>query len=150
MKCYRLFCLPLAAFALPAAAAGTDELWEVSVHMNDRITGSVLTTQAHQQCLREGAKADEIVPLRAGCQMVDQQVSGSRLTFRFECSGKDRLSGDGDIDRPTPDTYSGRMQMQGTSSKGRKINIGLDFSGRRVGNCAFGEALPPAPSPDAR
>jgi hypothetical protein len=113
--------------------------------MSDRVSGTMLTTRAHQQCLRQGVSADEIVPLREGCRMVEQRTSASVLTFRFECTGKDRLRGDGDIDRPTPDTYSGRMQMQGSSDKGRDIDIALNFSGKRVGNCTFGET-PAEPS----
>jgi hypothetical protein len=146
MKRLHLLCLSLTALCLPAFAGGKDELWQVTVQMSDRTSGATLTTQAHQQCLRQGVSADEIVPLRKGCRLADQQTSGSMLTFRFECTGKDRLGGDGDIDRPTPDTYSGRMQMQGISAKGRDIDIAVSFSGKRVGDCTFGETPPESSS----
>jgi hypothetical protein len=144
MKRLHLVWLLLAAFALPVAAEGSDDLWEISVHMDDKVSGSAMTTRAQQQCLPKGAQTDDIVPLRKGCRMVNQQTSGSRVAFRFECTGDDSLAGEGDIDRPSADAYNGKLQMHGATSNGRKVDIALAFSGKRIGACAFGE---PSPNP---
>jgi high-affinity K+ transport system ATPase subunit B len=147
MKRFRIICLSLAACLLPAAApaADSDELWEISTRVVDKPGNITVSSRAQKQCLRQGAKADEVMPLRAGCKMLDEHPSGSIVTFRFQCSGKEQLTGSGEIDRPDADSYTGSMQMQGISNQGREVDVQLSFVGKRIGNCTF--AQPPAEPP---
>lgn len=138
------------ALAGPAVAAGgSDELWEITTSMTDKASGFAMPGTTMRQCLKKGAseKAEETVPLDKECRMVDQKVAGSKVSFRFECTGRNRMTGSGEIDRPNASSYSGRMQMKGTT-EGQKMDMAMSYSGKRVGNCTFGEqpaAMPAAP-----
>ncbi len=147
MKRFRLLCLPLAASLLPAAAmaAGPDELWEISTRMEDKPGNLTVSSRAQKQCLPKGAKTDDVMPLRKGCKLLEEQTSGSKVTFRFECSGKEQLSGSGEIDRPDAASYTGSMQMQGSSNQGRTVDVRLSFVGKRIGDCTVGEPLAETP-----
>lgn len=141
--------LLLAGLANAVCAAGSDELWEVQLQVNDKTRGAIVATRAQPQCLPKGAEPGDIVPMRDGCRMVEQQAAGARVSFRFECAGKDRITGEGVIDRPTPDAYAGNLRMRGTTADGRAIDVLIDYSGRRTGECTFGapaEGTTPAPS----
>lgn len=132
------------ALAGPACAAGgPDELWEITSSMSDKASGFAMPANTMRQCLRKGAseKTEEAVPLEKDCKMLDQKVSGSKVSFRFECSGRNRMSGNGEIDRPNAANYSGRMQMKGMA-EGRPMDMAMTYSGKRVGNCTFGEPQP--------
>lgn len=142
--------LGLAAAAAPAlAAAGPDELWEVTSKMDDKVSGMVMPGTTMRVCQRKMAKSEEMVPMEKDCKMLDQKVSGSKVSFRFECRGEMKMSGSGEFDRPNADSYSGRMQMQG-STEGHKMNMTSSFTGKRVGSCTFGEPPQIVSGPGAR
>jgi Protein of unknown function (DUF3617) len=147
MKSPQLVSLLLAASILPpvATAAGPGELWQISTRMEDKADKVTLSSRAQNQCLPKGARNDEVMPLRKGCKLMDERVSGSTTTFRFQCGEKEQLTGSGEINRPDPENYTGSMQMQGTSGKGRPVDVQLNFVGQRIGDCTVGEPIAEQP-----
>ncbi|MDP2810688.1 MAG: DUF3617 family protein [Rhodocyclaceae bacterium] len=147
--------LPLAlslTLASPACAAGgPDELWEITSSMTDKGSGFAMPANTMRQCLKKGAssKAEEVVPIEKDCRLLDMKTSGSKNSFRFECTGKNRMSGSGEIDRPDSSRYSGRMRMNGVT-EGRKVDMDMSYSGKLAGNCTFGEPMAAMPGGPGR
>jgi hypothetical protein len=123
-----------------ALAAGSDELWEITTRMEDRTSGFAMPATTLRQCLRKATKTEEMVPMEKDCRLTDQKVSGSKVSFSFECSGRNRMSGRGEIDRPNASTYSGSMQMKGVT-EGQKVDMSMNYAGKLAGSCTFGEPV---------
>jgi hypothetical protein len=116
-----------------ALAAGDDESWEMSVKMD--MPGMAMPAVKHTTCLpKGGAYKPDSGPKDKNCQMTDVKVSGNTTSWKMQCSGKEPMTGSGEMTR-TADTMNGtmKMNMQG-------IQMTQVMSGRRVGNCdAAGE-----------
>lgn len=148
MNTWRLLslALPLALAGPACAAGGPDELWEMTSSMTDKASGFAMPATTLRQCLKKGAstRTEEVVPVEKDCRLLDMKASGSKTSFRFECTGKNRMSGSGEVDRPSASSYSGRMQMNGMT-EGRKVDMAMSYSGKRVGECTFGEPMAAMP-----
>lgn len=153
MNTWRLLslALPLTLAGPACAAGGPDELWEMTSSMTDKASGFAMPATTMRHCLKKGAgsKAEEVVPMEKECRMLDQKASGSKVSFRFECTGKNRMTGAGEIDRPSASSYSGHMQMKGMT-EGRKMDMAMNYSGKRAGNCTFGEPVAAMPGGPGR
>jgi len=132
--------LALAVFCLPAAAQGTDELWEVTMKMEMPGMTMAMPPQVFKSCVAKGANDENFVPKQQGdCKTVDTKRSGNKYTFRTVCNGKNKMTTDGEITFKDG-AYDGRMQMAGTM-EGQPVNMTQVYSGRRVGTCT----APPKP-----
>lgn len=115
-----------------ALAAGDDESWEMSVKMD--MPGMAMPAVKHTSCLpKGGAYKPDSGPKDKNCQMTDVKVSGNTTSWKMQCSGKEPMTGSGEMTR-TADTMNGTMKMN-IMSQGQSMQMTQVMSGRRVGNC---------------
>lgn len=126
----------LAALALPfgAASQGTGELWEVTSKMEIADLPMAMPSQTNRRCLAKNRKDEDTVPRGENCQVSDAKRTGGKLTFRMDCTGKDAMSGTGEITYGN-NAYDGRIRLNGKMD-GQPMAMTQIFSGRRVGDCA--------------
>lgn len=109
-------------------AAGSDELWEMSMRMD--MKGMSMPAMTNTSCLpKGGAYKPEKGSQDKNCEMTDVQVSGNTTKWKIHCSGKDAMEGSGEVTR-TADTMNGTIKM---SMKGGQMT--QIISGKRVGTC---------------
>jgi len=130
--------LALVLAPLPAAAAGTDELWEITTKMEMAGMPMMMPAQTNQVCQPKNRRSDEeLVPKdkNGDCKMDDMQHTGNKTSFKMSCSGKSAMTGNGEIES-NGDNYRGTMHMKG-SMEGRDIDMTQSFSGKRIGSCTY-------------
>jgi hypothetical protein len=111
-----------------ALAAGDDESWEMSVKMD--MPGMAMPAMKHTSCLpKGGAYKPDSGPKDKNCQMTDVKVSGNTTSWKMQCSGKEPMTGSGEMTR-TADTMNGTMKMNMQGMQMTQV-----MSGRRIGNC---------------
>jgi hypothetical protein len=126
----------LAAFCLPAAAQGTDELWEITMKMEMPGMPMAMPAQVSRVCVAKGANDENFVPKQQGdCKTVDSKRVGSKYTFKMVCDGKNKMTANGEITF-RDGAYDGRMAMAGTM-EGQPMNMNQTYAGRRVGTCTL-------------
>jgi hypothetical protein len=113
------------------AQTGPDDLWEVTASII--MEGMRLPGQPTQVCVRKGQGDDRLVPMDENCQIADQKTVGNRTTFRIVCTGKDQITGTGEM-TTGQDTYSGVLKLSGIV-EGERMSMTTEFSGKRIGNC---------------
>lgn len=117
---------------------GQDELWEVTTRGEMAGLPMAIPSQTQRLCRPAGKPVDDqVVPLDRECRMTDVKRAGNRVTFTVVCTGKDQLTGTGDV-TSAPDSYRGSMRMRGTMD-GQPMDMTQTFSGRRVGACTYEE-----------
>ena len=124
----------LAALCLPAAAQGTDELWEITMKMEMPGMPMAMPPQVSKVCVAKGASDENFVPKQQGeCKTVDAKRFGNKYTYKMVCDGKNKMTANGEITFKDG-AYDGRMDMAGTM-EGQAMNMNLTYTGRRVGTC---------------
>ena len=90
-------------------AAGDDESWEISTKMD--MPGMAMPAVTHVSCLpKGGAYKPDSGPKDKSCQMTDVKVSGNTTSWKMQCSGKEPMTGSGEMTR-TADTMKGTMKI---------------------------------------
>jgi len=135
--------IPLFAAALilcPAHAATLnmkDGLWEITTKME--MTGKsdvAMPQQIVRQCI---TKKDLNDPRRttpsadSRCKMTDYKLQGNTATWKMACEGEGGKTGTGTVIY-SGDSYRGNQTMTMKRSS-QVMNMKMDFSGRRVGDC---------------
>jgi hypothetical protein len=128
-----LTALLLASLASPASseAPATGESWEITSQMVMEGMPMQMPKQTQRVCQERnwteppGAKRDE------SCRITDLRTSGNTTTWNMTCTGRDAMSGRGEITR-TPNSYSGAITMS-SEYGGMKIQL----SGKLLGECAL-------------
>lgn len=130
--------LSLCVFALPGVAAGTDEQWEITTKMEMAGMPMAMPGQTSQVCLPKNRNSDEdLVPKdkNSDCKMDSMKQSGNKSTFKMSCSGKNPMTGNGEIER-NDGSYRGMMHITGMM-EGESVDMKQTFSGKRVGSCTY-------------
>lgn len=119
--------------ALPAAAQGSDDLWDVNVKME--IVGMPIPMPPITQrlCARKGGNDNDFVPRQENCSVSDARRSGNKLSFRMVCAGKNPMTGTGEFTF-VADAYNGQVRMKG-KMEGEDIEMAQTIVGKRVGGC---------------
>jgi hypothetical protein len=126
----------LVAFCLPAAAQGTDELWETTMKMEMPGMPMAMPPQTSKVCVAKGSNDENFVPKQQGeCKTVDSKRVGSKYTFKMVCDGKNKMTANGEITF-RDGAYDGRMEMVGTM-EGQPMAVNQTYSGKRVGTCTM-------------
>lgn len=134
--------IPLLAAALiigPAHAAAPnmkDGMWEITSKMEMPGSNVAMPQQTVRHCM---TKKDVEDPKRttpsAGeqsrCKMTDYKLQGNTATWKVACEGQG--TGTGTITY-SGDSYTGNQTMS-MNAGGRPMNMKMNFSGRRVGEC---------------
>lgn len=123
--------LCLAIVAAPAWSAGNDELWEITTKMN--MPGMNMPGMKSNTCIaKDGAYKPGSDQKDKNCTMTDYKVSGNTVTWKMQCTGKNAMSGTGEMTK-TADAMKGVFKM---SAQGMDMTQTMD--GRRVGTCDAG------------
>lgn len=112
---------------------GPDELWDVTMKMEMPGMPMAMPAQTHQMCLKKDRKGEDAIPKQENCRTTDVRTVGNKVTFAMECTGKDPMTGRGEI-TSTPTSYDGKMQVKSTR-RGQEMEMTQTFSGRKVGAC---------------
>lgn len=117
-----------------ASAQGKDELWDITMKMEMAGMPFAMPPQSNRVCIEKGNDAGLVPKNDSGeCTITDQKRIGNRFTFAVTCTGKDPMTGTGELVH-APDSYEGRIQMKGKSG-GESFDMTQTMSGKRVGNC---------------
>jgi Protein of unknown function (DUF3617) len=121
----------LLAWAAPGfAQQGPDNLWEVTTTMT--MEGMRMPGPPTQVCARAG-QSESMMPVQGDCQVTDRKTVGDRTTFRVNCTGKDPMSGTGEM-TTARDSYQGIMRLS-AKMDGETTNMTTEYSGKLVGKC---------------
>ncbi len=113
------------------AQTGPDNLWEVTSSMT--MEGMRMPGMTVQVCGKAGQSDGLMPPMQGECQFSDRNTVGNRTTFRVTCTGKDAMSGTGEM-TTGPSSYQGIMRLSGKMD-GETTNITTEYAGRLVGKC---------------
>lgn len=120
------------AFCLPALAqSGPDELWEITTKIT--MDGMSMPAMPSKVCRKQG---DAIPPVDKNCKTMDVKHAGNRTTYRVVCTGKDAMSGAGEITRGNG-TFRGTLKLSGKVD-GEDSTMVNEYSGKLVGKCKAG------------
>lgn len=134
----------LAALCLSgvAQAAGNDELWAVTTKMEMEGMPFAMPGQTSNVCIEKGKQND---PNRAvpadkdrNCTMSDVKVSGNRSSWKMKCTGKDPMTGSGEMTSGNG-SYTGKMQMHSADG-----DMTMNYAGKRIGSCDYAKDNPSA------
>jgi hypothetical protein len=128
--------LTLAALFLAATGAHAqmrDGMWEVTskVDMPGMPQGVPPTTQ--RTCMRASdvQNPQKMMQGREDCKVIDNKTQGNRMTWRMECAGGTKGSGEMTFQR---DSYEGAFNMT-SSEAGKPVQMNVKYTGRRIGDC---------------
>ena len=121
--------------AAPALAQEKGDQYDVTVKMEIKGMPMVMPPRTTRLCVAKNARDEAFVPRKEGeCSVTDSKKVGSTVTYHIQCTGKESLSGDGEITY-TADGYTGRMHMTGTGG-GQPFDMTQTYTGRKIGECA--------------
>jgi len=122
--------------SLPAAAA-PGEMWEITSKMEMDGMPMAMPAQTSQACLPKDRKPDSMVPKNesSDCKMTEHKQAGNKMTFKMVCSGKDPMTGSGEI-TSSGNSYSGKMHITGKVD-GESMDMKQSFSGKKLGSCEY-------------
>lgn len=116
------------ALAAPVQAQGPDELWNMSTRME--MAGMQMPATSQQVCMKKDEQRAENLQQDKNCKVTEQRVVGNKMTWKIVCTGKDAMTGTGEMTR-TADSMDGRMRMK--DKDGDEMNI--VYTGKRAGGC---------------
>jgi hypothetical protein len=112
---------------------GKDELWDVTSKMDMPGMPMAMPARTNRVCVEKGNDAATI-PKNDGCTVVDTKRVGNKFTYRMQCkNAKNDYTATGES-TSGPNGYQGKMHMAG-KMEGEQMEMSLDYSGTRVGNC---------------
>lgn len=110
-----------------ALAQGPDELWEITARM--KMGGMTMPAMPTKVCKKKGA--DNVPPAEPDCRTYDVKTAGSRTTWKVECTGKDKMKGDGEITMGKG-SYEGTLKLK---MEGEDEAMVTEYSARLMGTC---------------
>ena len=120
--------LPMTQFAY---AQGSDNQYEITVKME--MPGMAMPPMSQRMCVKKGAGDQDFIPRQDNCRVSDTTRSGSRLTFKMTCTGKNPMTGTGDFTF-VANGYNGQIRMKG-KMEGQDMAMTQTIDARRVGAC---------------
>jgi hypothetical protein len=110
--------------------------WEVTTRIDTGAMAqgpaSPLQPMTQTLCLRNSDlnKPESLIPLSAGCRMIDSRVQGSQMSWQLQCGA---LNGTGQVNFQS-DSYQGTamINLAGMAGGGAML---FHYSGRRIGDC---------------
>jgi len=121
-----------AALGLAAAGAlaqgGPDEMWNMTTRME--MAGMQMPASSVQVCMKKGEQRAENLHQDKNCKVTEQRVVGNKMTWKIVCTGKDAMTGTGEMTR-TADSMDGRMRMK----TGDGDEMSIVYTGKRAGGC---------------
>jgi hypothetical protein len=108
--------------------------WEITVKAE--MSGVPVPMPAQKMTVCIDAKNQGKPPIGAdsSCKFSNLKSSGNSMSWRMECNGDTKLSGDGMLTF-NGDSYSGNANMKIDMGDGESMTIKNSYSGRRLGGC---------------
>jgi hypothetical protein len=122
--------VPAGAGEATAAPGEPGEKWEVTSQMSMEGMQMAMPPRTSTVCAPKEWKEPPAGDEGQNCQTSDFKVVGAKATWKMTCAGPPAMTGEGEITREGPDTYSGAIKF--TSEGG---NITIKLSGKRLGSC---------------
>jgi hypothetical protein len=122
--------------SIPVSAQGKDELWEISSKMDMPGMPMAMPAQVNRVCVGKNRKDEDLVPRQSDCRVVDSKRTGSKFTYKMECTGKEPMTMIGEMNFGT-NAYDGQMRMTMTKTND---TMNMAVSGKRVGDCTHGSS----------
>lgn len=116
------------ALAAPVQAQGPDELWNMTTRME--MAGMQMPASSVQVCMKKGEQRADNLQQDKNCKVTEQKVVGNKMTWKIVCTGKDAMTGSGEMTR-TAESMDGRMRMK--TSDGDEMTV--VYTGKRAGGC---------------
>ena len=92
-----------------------------------------LDTHQRWQRVMQGHAGANMVPHEKNCRVEDYRDNGSKASYRLVCTGKDAMSGEGEMER-LADGYRGSVHVvMGGEAQGQEMT--LRYEGKRIGSC---------------
>jgi hypothetical protein len=123
--------LGLLAAPYVAAQGGPDELWDMTTRME--MAGMPGQSFTNQVCMKKGQTQPDKMSQDKNCKATEMRTVGNKTTWKFVCSGRDPMTGEGEVTR-TRDSMDGRVRMQGKRGN-EAFDMTTVMSGRLVGGC---------------
>lgn len=124
--------------AQPMAGSFRDGLWEMTIRTD--VPGiQSMPPMVLKRCI----SAKEIQDLQTKatrppgseqCRVLDQQTRGNTTSWKIECTGKQKMSGEGSV-TASGDTYSMQSVVVMTTPEGKTLRIASEMNGKRLGEC---------------
>ncbi len=125
---YIAFAATSFTLALPAAAAGEGEWWEMTTRMEMPGMPAMPGGQAVKFCR---VKGDESKPIQSkddkDCTVSNVKNAGNTMTFNMKCTGKDAMTGSGEM-TSTPTTFNQKIKMRSGGE-----DMAMVSTGKRIG-----------------
>ena len=126
--------LSMLLLLIPGGAVAADGMkpgmWEITtrVDMPGMPFQPPPTTVKH--CYTAQEVKDSPVPKDNDCKVTDLKTTGSKTTWKVECTGESAGKGEGEITYRGDSAYDGKskMQMQG-------MTMSVQYKARRLGEC---------------
>lgn len=110
-----------------APATEPGETWEITSSME--MAGMSMAPHTQQVCQPLAGDQPAVPqPDDKSCEMYDVQRSGSSMSWKMRCTGKDAMTGSGELSYQGRDSYQGKMTM---NMEGQTVITRL--SGKRLG-----------------
>jgi len=122
---------PLAYSALTRAQSGPDDLWEITTKVT--MEGMSMPAMPSKVCRKRG---ETVPPVEQNCKTQDIKQVGNRTTYRVVCTGKDAMSGTGEVIQGNG-TMRGTLKLSGKVD-GEDSTMLNEYSGKLVGRCTAG------------
>jgi len=135
------FCCAAAAsnvLAQPMVGSFREGLWEMTIRTD--VPGiKSMPPMVLKRCI----SAKEIQDLQTKvtrppgseqCRVLDQQTRGNTTSWKIECTGKQKMSGEGSM-TAAGDTYSMQSVVVMSMPEGKTMRIASEMNGKRLGEC---------------
>lgn len=120
-----------ALLAAPPAASdpppASGESWEVTSQMSMEGMPFQMPAQTRRVCSKPDQAPENPDP---NCRNTELIRTGSKLSWRVECTGAHAMSGRGEMNYSSPDAYTGSIRFE--SAEGVMT---LELSGKHLGAC---------------
>lgn len=133
-----LIALGASLLALGASSqAGSGSRFRVTSKME--MAGFSMPGQTHEVCGPKDGSAQSLVPKQDNCRVENYRASGNKVTFDMICTGKDAMTGSGELEMLGAAGYRGKMRA---TVEGQQML--MSFEGKRIGDCNYATESPKA------
>jgi len=108
--------------------------WEVTSRIEMSGLPMQMPAQTRTICVSNQNAGQPPIATDGSCTFSNYQISSNSATWHMSCSGQANMTGDGRIDF-SGDTYTGGSVMNMEISPGQSMQVRMNYSGRRVGDC---------------
>jgi len=115
---------------LQAADSMKPGLWEITTSMEMPGMPFQPPPQTVRHCYTPQEVKEQPVPKDESCKVTDLKSSGSKVSWKLECTGEAAGKGEGEITYQGDSAYEGksRMQTQG-------MTMSMKYKAKRLGDC---------------